>query len=94
MSKRRNTGYASGSSRHWVKTKCLDWKRENGERWRVFEKKARAQRARDQLKKKRAELARVLERLADQDLSPGMARELRKHVAALEREIAELEGEA
>ena len=33
------------------------------------------------LAKKRAELARVLERLADPDLRPGIARELRKHVA-------------
>jgi hypothetical protein len=30
-------------------------------------------------------------RLQDPDLRPGMARELRKHVAILEREIAELE---
>jgi hypothetical protein len=41
--------------------------------------------------KKREELARVRERLQDPDLRPGMARKLRKHVAILEREIAELE---
>ena len=33
----------------------------------------------------------VLERLRLQGLSSGIARELRKHVAILEREIAELE---
>ena len=31
------------------------------------------------------------ERLHDPDVRPGTARELRKHVAILEREIAELE---
>jgi hypothetical protein len=40
---------------------------------------------------KRQELARVQERLQAHDLRPGIARELRKHVAILEREIAELE---
>jgi len=32
-----------------------------------------------------------MDSLRSPDLSPGMARELRKHVAVLEREIAELE---
>jgi hypothetical protein len=41
--------------------------------------------------RKRQELARVLERLQDPDLRPGIARELRRHAAILEREIAELE---
>ena len=40
--------------------------------------------------KKLEELARVLERLQDPELRPGIARELRRHVAILEREIAEL----
>jgi uncharacterized small protein (DUF1192 family) len=35
----------------------------------------------------------VLERLRSPQLSHGMARELRKHVAILEREIAALEAE-
>jgi exonuclease VII small subunit len=43
------------------------------------------------LAKKRQELARVLEWLGSPGLMPGIARELRKHVAILEREIAELE---
>ena len=41
--------------------------------------------------RKRQGLARVQERLQDPDLRPGIARELRKHVAVLEAEIAELE---
>jgi hypothetical protein len=43
------------------------------------------------LAKKREELARVLEHLRSPVLSLGIARELRKHIAILEREIAELE---
>ena len=37
VSKRRTSGYASGPWRHWVKTKCANWKRENAERHRLFE---------------------------------------------------------
>jgi hypothetical protein len=40
---------------------------------------------------KRAELARVMEWLRSPPLSHGIARELRKQQATLEREIAELE---
>ena len=47
--------------------------------------------AQNTLAKKREELVRVLERLRSPGLRQGMARELRKHVAILEREIAELE---
>jgi len=43
-----------------------------------------------ELKKKRDELARVVERLQDPDVSPGMVKELRKHVAILEAAIARL----
>ena len=43
------------------------------------------------LKKKREELARVLERLQDPALRPGLARELRRRIAVPEKEIAELE---
>jgi len=41
--------------------------------------------------KKREVLARVVTRLQDPDVSPGIVKELRKQVAILEREIAELE---
>jgi ATP-dependent DNA ligase len=34
VSKRRQSGYASGSSRWWVNVKCPQWKRANSERWR------------------------------------------------------------
>jgi bifunctional non-homologous end joining protein LigD len=37
VSKRRTSGYASGFSRHWIKTKCPDWKRDNAERGKSFE---------------------------------------------------------
>ena len=37
VSKRRTSGYSSGPSRHWVKTKCPDWKRDNAERGKLFE---------------------------------------------------------
>jgi len=42
------------------------------------------------LAKKLKELARVLERLEEPDVSPGLAKELRRHQALLEAEIAEL----
>ena len=60
---------------------------------RIFEgpRKPELTEAQKTLAKKREELARVLERLRSPGLTQGMARELRKHVAILEREIAELE---
>jgi len=64
----------------------------NSERCRLFEgpRKSELTEARKTLAKKREGLARVLERLRSPHLIPGMARELRKHVAILAREIAEL----
>jgi len=44
------------------------------------------------LAKKRGGLARVLERLQASDVRPGLAKELRQHVATLEREIAKWSG--
>jgi hypothetical protein len=79
-------------SRNWVKTTYPGWKRINSERYRLFEgpRKPELTEARKTLAKKREGLARVLERLRSPQLIPGMARELRKHVAILAREIAEL----
>ena len=93
VSKRLASRYASGPSRHWFKTKCESWTRDNTERNRLFEGNKKPGLTEDQkvLVRKRQELARVRERLQAPDLRPGMARELRKHVAILEREIAELE---
>ncbi len=93
VSKRLGSRYASGPSRNWVKTKCPDWRRINAERWRIFEgpTKPELTEAQKTLARKRQELARVTDSLRSPDLSPGMARELRKHVAVLEREITELE---
>ena len=79
---------ATGSSRN-----VADWKRIGAERRRIFESPTKPvlTEAQKTLANKRAELARVLERLQDPDLRPGIARELRKHIGILEREIAELE---
>jgi hypothetical protein len=90
VSKRLASRYASGPSRNWVKTKCPDWRRINSERWRIFNQPEPTERQRA-LVRKREELARVLDQLRTPGLRQGIARELRKHVAILEREIAELE---
>jgi bifunctional non-homologous end joining protein LigD len=93
VSKRLASRYAGGPNRNWVKTKCPGWKRINSERYRLFEgpRKPELSEAQKTLTKKRQELARVLEWLESPGLIPGIARELRKHVAILEQEIAELE---
>ena len=93
VSKRQASRYSSGPSRNWVKTKCPQWKHINARRHKIFEgpRKPELTEAQKTLAKKRQELARVLERLGSPGLTPGIARELRKHVAILEREIAGLE---
>jgi hypothetical protein len=78
----------------WLKTNCEAWARNNTERYRLFEgnkKEPELTKEQKVLLRKRQELVRMRKRLQDPDLRPGMARELRKHVAILEREIAELE---
>jgi ATP dependent DNA ligase-like protein len=37
VSKRLSSRYMSGPSRNWTKSKCPDWKRDNTERYRLFE---------------------------------------------------------
>jgi hypothetical protein len=94
VSKRLASRYTGGPSRNWVKTKCPGWKRINAERYRLFEgppRKPDLTEAQKTLAKKGQELARVLERLQLPGLTPGMARELRKNAASLEREVVELE---
>jgi hypothetical protein len=68
------------------------WKRINSERYRLSEgpRKPELTEAQMTLAKTRQEFAGVLEWLGSPGM-PGNARELRKHVAILEREIAELE---
>ena len=65
VSKRRASGYTSGLSRHWVKVKCPNWRRANADRGQLFEalRKPEPSARERELAKKRAELARVLERL-------------------------------
>ena len=67
--------------------------RVNSQRYRLFEgpRKHELTEAQKTLAKKRAELIRVIERLRTPPLSHGIARELRKQMAVLAREIAELE---
>jgi hypothetical protein len=95
VSKRLASRYSSGPSRNWVKVKCPGWKRINAERWRIFEgpRKPELTEAQKTLARKRQELARVIEHLRSPPLSHGIARELRKQQAILEREIVELERE-
>jgi hypothetical protein len=70
VSKRLSSRYMSGPSRHWTKSRCPDWKRDNAERYRLFEppKKPEPTERDRELKKKREELARVQERLLAPDL--------------------------
>lgn len=93
VSKRLASRYSSGPSRNWVKTKCPGWKRINAGRHKLFEGRHKPEltEAQKTLAKKREELGRVLEQLRSPGLRQGMARELRKQQATLEREIAELE---
>ena len=94
VSKRIDQPYVSGPTKYWVKSKSPTWRRDNQQRFRMFEgnkKKPALTEEQKTLIKKREQLARVRERLQDPDLRPGIGRELRKHIAILEREIAELE---
>jgi hypothetical protein len=91
VSKRLSSRYLSGPSRTWQKSKCPNWKRINANRGKLFvrpKKPAMTEEERTLIRKRDA---RVQERLQDPDLRPGIARELRKHIEILEREIAELE---
>jgi ATP-dependent DNA ligase len=93
VSKRLSSRYTSGTCRDWQKTKCDGWRQANQFRHKLFKGPRKQEpdlRVRE-LKKKREELARVEEHLLSPGLSQGMVKELRKHVAILEAEIAELE---
>src|SRR5262245_13245631 len=93
VSKRLSSRYSSGTCRDWQKTKCNGWREANQFRHKMFEgrKKPTEFTERDRaLVRKREELGRVRERLRNADLSQATARELRKHLALLEQEIAEL----
>jgi bifunctional non-homologous end joining protein LigD len=93
VSKRLSSPYSSGTCRNWVKVKTDGWREANQFRHKMFEGNKKPELSEEQktLIKKRQELARVQERLQDPDVRPGMAKELRRHIAILEKEIAELE---
>jgi bifunctional non-homologous end joining protein LigD len=42
VSKRKEMGYRSGTSSHWVKVKTSAWRKANEERWKPFEPAARS----------------------------------------------------
>src|SRR5262245_3060003 len=92
VSKRLSSRYSSGTCRDSQQTKCDGWREANQFRHRLFEghRKVDPDGHERELKKRREGLGRDLERLQGPDLSPGIARELKKHQAILEREIAEL----
>jgi ATP dependent DNA ligase domain len=93
ISKRTASRYVSGPSRSWLKVKCPDWKAENEYRHLLFEgpkKRVLSERQRE-LTKTRQELRCVLERMQRPALSKGMALELEKYQALLQREIAKVE---
>jgi hypothetical protein len=85
VSKRLNSRYSSGPSRHWFKVKCPGWKRINAERWRIFEgpSKPALTEAQKTLAKKRQELARVRASLARPGLRPGLAAAFKAQEQAL-----------
>ena len=95
MPKRLASRYSSGPSRNWVKTKCPGWKRINSERWRIFEGPTKPELTETQktLARRRAELARVIERLRSSPLGHGIARELRKQQSILEGEMSSWKSE-
>ena len=37
VSKRKDMGYRSGTSSHWIKVKTSAWRKANQERWKLFE---------------------------------------------------------
>ena len=94
VGKRTDKPYASGPCKFWVKLKNPELVRANQRRHLMFEghKKPEPTENETQLKKKRAELARIIERLEDpRPASPGMLKGLRQDQALLEQQIAELE---
>jgi ATP-dependent DNA ligase len=94
VSKRLTSHYSSGPSRHWLKTKCEAWARDNTERYRLFEgNKKKPELTEDQkvLVRKRQELARVRARLAASGLRAGLYDALKAQEQVLLQEIEELE---
>jgi bifunctional non-homologous end joining protein LigD len=94
VAKRLDRPYISGPCKSWQKILSPAWQRANVHRYKLFEGSKKPALTEDQkiLIRKREELRRVRERLHDPYLRPGISRELRKHVAVLEQEIAKLEG--
>jgi len=95
VSKRLSSRYMSGPSRLWTKSKCPDWKRDDANRYKLFEKPPRPPATTERertLQRRKAELARVQERLADPELRQGLKAAHKAQERLLLQEIAELEG--
>jgi bifunctional non-homologous end joining protein LigD len=94
VSKRLDRPYVSGQSQSWQKTKCAAWRRENQFCHKLFEghKKPPALTEREKtLQRRKVELARIQEGLAEPALRAGMKAALKAQERALLQEIAELE---
>jgi len=75
VSKRVDKPYSSGMSKHWLKLKCDGWRRQNQNRYKIFEKRPSPRTPSERaLWKKREELLRVQEMLNVGDLRAGMKR--------------------
>jgi hypothetical protein len=77
ISKRIDQPYVTGPAKYCVKSKSPTWRRDNQQRFRMFEgnkKKPALTEEQKTLIKKREELTRVRERLQDPDLRPGIGR--------------------
>jgi hypothetical protein len=92
VSKCRQSGYASGPRRHWSRSSARIGSASTRSGISCSRDRANPSRRkhRKTLAKKREELARVIERRRSPLLSHGIARELRKQQAILEREFTEL----
>jgi ATP dependent DNA ligase-like protein len=93
VSKKLASRYSSGPSNSWRKAKCPQWKRDNAERYRIFEKPSAPAPSERTLQRRKTELARVRESLARPGLRVGMKDALRAQVRVLVEEIAALEAE-
>ena len=95
VSKRQSSRYVSGPSRHWIKTKCPNWKRANVNRGKLFERPQKpgpTEEQEDADKETRGAWEGVGAAGIAAIKSWHGARAQERHVTILEREIADLSG--
>jgi hypothetical protein len=86
--------YACALSRNWIKKKCPDWRRINAERWRILEgasKPVLTEAQKDARKEAPGTRPCAGAASGSRFSAAAWRRERRRHLAILEREIAELE---